>query len=268
MPTASKRNWDYHYDVYQEFLKKKPGTSSSDFARQNGLPDEACRKAFKRIDARRTRTPRTETGRTGVQGKVGIFSDVSTEEAVEVIKNISYSRSVALHSKILVSINTAMERIKTLQKCEKKILPETMKDLKDGYGAVIDVVRVQREIGPFILELQDRAKLEEIFTKLQDREYDITQASLEISKLGANLPEALRIMLSKTPPIMIANNFESPDMDELDQRALETLKQVQWQHECFLPQRRQEVIEMKQEMKGSESFAPEEKKGNPEGEEK
>ncbi len=114
-----------------------------------------------------------------------------------------------------------------------------------------------REIMPFIAELKDRTGIEGIISKLQDRQYDVTQAALEISKMGVNLPEALRIMLSKTPPVVIANNFEMPDTDELDQRALETLQQVQWQYECFLPERREEVIQMKKELSGAESFVPE-----------
>jgi hypothetical protein len=98
--------------------------------------------------------------------------------------------------------------------------------------------------------------IEAIISKLQDRQYDITQASLEISKMGASLPEAMRIMLSKTPPVVIANTFEALDTDELDRRALETLQRVQWQYDDFLPERRQEVIELKQELKGADAFMP------------
>ena len=69
---------------------------------------------------------------------------------------------------------------------------------------------------PFISELTDRVGIEGVITSLQSRAIDITQAALEISKMGANLPEALKIMLSKTPPIMIANTFEGPSEAELD----------------------------------------------------
>lgn len=100
----------------------------------------------------------------------------------------------------------------------------------------------------------DPQKVEVIISKLMGREYDVTQAALEISRLGASLPEALRIMLSKTPPVMITQSFEAPSMDELDQRALEVMQGIQWQYSNFLPERRQEVIEMKQELKGVDSF--------------
>lgn len=102
----------------------------------------------------------------------------------------------------------------------------------------------------------DLDKVERIVSRLQTHEIDITDASLEISKLGANMPEAMRIMLSKTPPVVIANNLEMPSEAELDQRALEAMEHVKWQLECFLPERQQEVIELKKELAESDSFAP------------
>ncbi len=261
MPRGSKHNWDYLYDVYQKLLEEKPGTSSSEFARQNGLPSsEACRVAFHRIAKKRaSRTFRTDASRTKIcttQGTTDIFAEVSPTETSEIVQQVCSARVVAVHAKVLTNLVAAMDRLDIIQGCEKNIMPETMRDVKDAYQSVNELLRALREIMPFILELKDRTGLEDIISRLQGREYDVTQAALEISKMGANLPEALKIMLSKTPPVMIANNFEMTNLAELDQRALEALKQVQWQYECFLPKRRDEVIELKKELKSAESFAP------------
>lgn len=100
----------------------------------------------------------------------------------------------------------------------------------------------------------DLQKVEAIVSRLLMNEIDITRAALEVSQIGGNLPEALRIMLSKTPPIMIANSFEVTTTEELDQRALEVMQGIQQQWNIFLPERREEVLALKQELKGIESF--------------
>lgn len=268
MPPAPKHNWNYLYDVYQKFLEEKPGTSSSEFARKNGISEEACRKAFKRLEDKRT--IRTESGRTNGRKKTSIFEDVTHEEVAEVVKHISSPRIVALHAKVLATLYTELEYLKTLQavrvekddKGQNKIKIETTRDLKDSVQTSNEIVRTCREIMPFISELKDRTGVEDVINRLMNREIDVTQAALELSQLGVNLPEAIKIMLAKVPPVVIAQNFKAPlDDDELDQRALEVLQQVKWQYECFLPQRRQEVIELKKEMKGAETFAPESEEG-------
>jgi predicted CopG family antitoxin len=260
MPPAPKHNWAYLYDVYQKLCEEKSDTSVAEFSRQNNVEEGSCRMAFNRIrkkiakrTARTTRTNQTENKRNNSD----IFTEISPTETREIVQQVCSARVVAVHAKVLANLIAAMDRLDIIQGCEKKIKPETMRDIKDAYQSVNELLRALRDIMPFILELKDRTGLEDIISRLQGREYDVTQAALEISKMGANLPEALKIMLSKTPPVMIANNFEMTNLDELDQRALEALKQVQWQHECFLPQRRDEVIELKKELKGADSFAPE-----------
>jgi hypothetical protein len=266
MPPLPKYNWSYLYDVYQKLLETVPDTSSSDFARQNGVSEEACRKAFKRIENKhkKWRTIRTKNGRTNGQTNPGLFDDVSPEEATEIVKQVSNSRLVAVHAKVLAILCSNLNQLEDIQAKVRArdadgnfiIKIETQLDAKTSVQVVNEITRGLQEIMPFIVELQERAGLDKIISKLQNREYDVTQAAIEISRIGSSLPEALRIMLSKTPPVMIANNFEVTNLDELDQRALEALKQVQWQHECFLPQRRDEVTELKKELQCIESFAP------------
>ena len=267
MPPAPKHNWRYLYDVYQEYLKENPGTAVADFARKNSVDEGACRAAFNRIGKKRTiRTIRTENRRTVGRKEPSIFDDVSPEEATEIVQQISDPRIVECHAKVLTMLFRSLDRIDFVHKkqCEQnedgteKIKIETIRDVKDEYQSQREFIYVLREIMPFISEIKDRVGIENVITNLQGRVIDVTQAALEISKMGVNLPEALKIMLSKTPPIMISNNFDGPDIAELDQRALETLQQVRWQHDHFIETRRQEVIELKKELKSADSFAPEE----------
>lgn len=269
MPRAAKHNWAYLYDVYQKFCETKPGTSVSEFARAHEIPDGACRDAFRRIDKKKQRAIHSKNARANTRKTPTLFDEVSPEETTGIVQQISDARLVAVHAKVLTILCSGLNQLDAIHQkvCERDangnfiIKIETQLDAKTAVQIVNETTRGLQEIMPFIIDLQERAGLDNIISKLQGREYDITQAALEVARLGANLPEALKIMLSKTPPVMIANNFEMTNLDELDQRALEALKQVQWQHECFLPQRREEVIELKKEMKGAESFAPEKEKG-------
>lgn len=265
MSRTAKHNWAYLYEVYQKLCEAEPGTQVSEFARIHGLPAGACREAFRRIRDKKARTKRTKDTRTNARKTPTLFDEVSPEETIGIVQQISDARLVAVHAKVLTILCSGLNQLDAIHQkvCERDangnfiIKIETQLDAKTAVQIVNETTRGLQEIMPFIIELQERAGLDNIISKLQGREYDITQAALEVARLGANLPEALKIMLSKTPPVMIANNFEMTNLAELDQRALEALKQVQWQHECFLPQRREEVIELKKEMKGAESFAPE-----------
>jgi len=266
MPPAPKSNWNYLYDVFKKLREAEPGAKISVFARSHGVSSGACREAFRRIESKKTRTVRTKNTRTNARKEPCVFDEVSPEEATEIVKQISDPRLVGCHARVLSMLYRAFDRIDYVHKkqCEhnedgtEKIKIETIRDVKDEYQAQREFIYVIREIMPFISEIKDRVGIEAVINNLQARTIDVTQAALEISKMGVNLPEALKIMLSKTPPVVIANNFEMTSTEELDQRALETIQQLKWQHEHFLAERRQEVIELKKELKGSESFAPEE----------
>lgn len=268
MPPTPKHNWIYLHDVYQKLLEAAPDTSYAEFARQNGVEESACRAAFNRLKKKSAklavRTVRTKNERTNGRTKPSLFDELSPEEATGIVQQICGARLVEVHAKVLTVLCANLNQLEAIQQkvCERDkdgnliIKIETALDAKTSVQTVNETTRGLQEIMPFIIELQERAGLDNIISKLLGREYDVTQAALEISRLGASLPEALRIMLSKTPPIMIANNFEMTSTEELDQRALETMQQVQWQYECFIPERREDIIEIKKELAGAESFAP------------
>jgi len=248
----ASQNWNYLLSVWQKFKENNPTATLKQFAVDNGVKYASCHMAFSRIEHKQQSTKSTINKST-------IFDGIAPDKTREIVQQINSSRIVAIHAEVLSRLYQSLQRLKQIQDCEKDIKIETAADLKSSYQSVNELTRALREIMPFILELKDRADLEDILSKLQDREYDVTQAALEISKMGANLPEALKIMLAKTPPVMIANNFEMASTEELDQRALEVLQGVQWQYDSFIDNRRQEVIELKKELQDTESFLLEKK---------
>ncbi len=102
MPPAPKHNWNYLYDVYQKLCETAPDTSYAEFARQHGINEASLRAAFNRIKAKRAkRTIRTKNERTNERKKPSVFDDVSPDEAVEIVKQVSSDRVIAVHAKVL-----------------------------------------------------------------------------------------------------------------------------------------------------------------------
>jgi len=255
---TAKHDWPYLKSVWDQFKEKNPGATLKQFTIDNGLPYDSCQMAFKRIEARTNKQPATNKPTKNQQT---IFDPVSPSEAKDVIEAVTTERIAAVHAEVLTRLYRALKRLEEIQDKEVKVEITTALDVKQSVSAVGDMVRTLREIMPFILELRDRGNLDDIITRLQNREYDVAHASLEISKMGLNLPEALRILLSKSPPIVINQEFAGVDEQELNDRAMEALEGIGWQYENFLPQRRQEVIELKKELSHADSFGTTEKFG-------
>lgn len=98
----------------------------------------------------------------------------------------------------------------------------------------------------------------ETATILDDWEADkltTKEAAVRFAKLGLPLPEVLRIELSKQEPEQpqVADPITPEEMDRKYQEAMEERNR---QKETFLPERRQEVIELKEEVKSASSFDP------------
>jgi len=257
---TAKHDWPYLKSVWDQFREKNPGATLKQFTIDNGLPYASCQVAFNRIDKQQPSNNLKSDNQTKI--KQTIFDPVSPNEAKEVIEAVTNARVAAVHAEVLSRLYRALKRLEVIQDKEVKVEITTALDVKQSVSAVGDMVRTLREIMPFILELRDRGNLDDIITRLQNREYDVAHASLEISKMGLNLPEALRILLSKSPPIVINQEFAGVDEQELNDRAMEALEGIGWQYENFLPQRRQEVIEIKKELSHADSFGTTEKPGN------
>ena len=257
--SRAAQDWQYLFGVWEKFIEANPTATLKRFAEEQNIPYQQIQIAFNRISRKRKAIAINQSKQS--TAKQSLFDPVTSGEAKTVVEAVCNERVAIVHAEILTRLYRALKRLEEIQDAEKAIDIKTAQDVKHSVSAVSDLVRTLREIMPFIIELRDRGNLEAIIGKIQAREFDVTHASLELSKMGVNLPDALRIMLAKTPPIVIENHLESPNMDVLDQRAQEALEHVNWQLECFLPKRGQEIIELKQELKDVESFKPQAEKG-------
>jgi len=259
VPAKASRDWRYLYGVWEKFQEANPGVTLKRFSEEQSIPYAQIQIAFNRIN--RKKAIKQSNQSSSNQSAKTIFDPVSPDEAQDVINAVTNERVAAVHAEVLTRLYRALKRLEEIQDKEVKVEITTALDVKQSVSAVGDMVRTLREIMPFILELRDRGNLDDIITRLQNREYDVAHASLEISKMGLNLPEALRILLSKSPPIVINPEFAGVDEQELNDRAMEALKGIGWQYENFLPQRRLEVIELKKELSHADSFRTAEKFG-------
>ena len=96
-----------------------------------------------------------------------------------------------------------------------------------------------------------------IIQDLLDEKITMREAALKLYLIGEQIPEVMKIELEKTP-------VEPPppelppamDEDELERRYREQLNKAQEQKDVWVPQRREEVQQIKDELKDNDSFAP------------
>jgi hypothetical protein len=105
-------------------------------------------------------------------------------------------------------------------------------------------------------ESPDKKALE-ILDCLISGDIDVTAAGLQFSRAGIPLPEALRVLLAKvqaeTPPPDLPASI--PD-EELEARYQAQLDKNEKQVTEFVPARQEEVRQLKEELKGVESYGP------------
>jgi hypothetical protein len=82
------------------------------------------------------------------------------------------------------------------------------------------------------------------------------EAGYKLALLGLPLPEVLKIELSKERPV---EDDPSAYFDpfQFEQKVAEAMEAVGYQREHFVPERQAEVAQLKDELKGLDSFSPE-----------
>lgn len=95
-----------------------------------------------------------------------------------------------------------------------------------------------------------------ILQALRNGEITVRDAAYDISILGEPLPEILKIELTKDGRDSL-DIGEGTSADELERRAQEALVATMAQREYFLPQRQEEVRQIKESLKHLSSFNPE-----------
>ena len=121
MSRTAKHNWAYLYEVYQKLCEAEPGTQVSEFARIHGLPAGACREAFRRIRDKKARTKRTKDTRTNARKTPTLFDEVSPEETIGIVQQISDARLVAVHAKVLTILCSGLKQLDAIHQkvCER-----------------------------------------------------------------------------------------------------------------------------------------------------
>lgn len=95
-----------------------------------------------------------------------------------------------------------------------------------------------------------------ILEQVRDGKLSSRDAAYELQINGVPLPEILKIELSKAAPEEeVPENCPTPD--EIEKRAMEAREAAQAQRDYFVPERRKEVQQMKEDMKQHESFGGE-----------
>lgn len=95
-----------------------------------------------------------------------------------------------------------------------------------------------------------------ILEQVRDGKLSSRDAAYELQINGVPLPEILKIELSKAAPEEeMPENCPTPD--EIEKRAMEAREAAQAQRDFFVPERRKEVQQLKEDLKQHESFGGE-----------
>lgn len=100
-------------------------------------------------------------------------------------------------------------------------------------------------------------KVARILKAVQDGTTTVRDAALEINRLGLPLPEVLQIELSRMSPEPPPPDLPAGISDEeLERRHQEVMRKIEEEKNKWLPGRIAEVADLKKELTGRDSFAP------------
>ena len=102
----------------------------------------------------------------------------------------------------------------------------------------------------------DSSKMRSILKRAMGGEITPMEAAYQINILGLPLPEVLKLQLARadnTPP---PDDDKGMSVEEMERRAQEAFQSQNMERTTFLPERRQDVIDLKEQMKNVESFGP------------
>ena len=132
------------------------------------------------------------------------------------------------------------------------------KNIKAGSDAsVIFALKTLGKVRGWVERETSNSKVIEILSRALSEEISPREAAYQITMLGLPLPEVLKIELSKIQP-----EPPPPDLppsvsdEELETQYQKKMTEIKKQEENWVPERQEDVSQLKEELKDVESFGP------------
>ena len=154
-----------------------------------------------------------------------------------------------LHTEIILKPNSDDDEDDAPKRVRRTVI-----ELVDRRAVLMDLAKLQKM---FSDNFSPRAETAQIIQDLEDGKLTLIEAGYRFTRLGLPLPEIIKIQLSKREEEEGDGPVVTPvtpaDLDRLYREALASRDKQLGQ---FLPERQQQVLQIKHDLKSSESFAP------------
>ncbi|MBF0398661.1 MAG: hypothetical protein HQK78_17935 [Desulfobacterales bacterium] len=165
MGKKAEHNWDALYDVWKQ---RKANETLVQFCEKFNLKYDNTKKAFSRVEEKKGQIEGQKRDNEKIGQKNPEFKSEEKEEnslsiKIEQVK-IDHDN---IYSRAMASLISAMERVERVQLIEIAVdnTIKTTKEVKEVYSSMNDLVKALRDILPFIMELKNKAMIEEIRTR-------------------------------------------------------------------------------------------------------
>ena len=245
-PKSEPKQKRYDWDALKTDYMLGNYSSLSDFARTHGIAPKS--ESFRK----KTATWKDE------KEKIGSIFEAKIREALLDGQVAEKYRSIHAHAfRVHLALFDLWQEVG--EAAATWGAPETP---EAGIKIAMFISRMQKAVADLLPSIHGLGQLSEInaiFDQLSEGKIDIAQVSIELMKLGIQLPRALEILLTKHVPM-------EPEPDEGDwiteQKILEKrremrLAEIEHERTHFVAERTEYVNGLKREMKGSWDEKPE-----------
>ncbi len=150
-------------------------------------------------------------------------------------------------------VSLILEGIDKLREALKVCNPESAKfgEIMNGIRILSEQTRLEFMEGPTVSEVTF-----DILRGVANGDMSLRDAAVKFNQEGLAIPKSIEIMLSKEPPEEEPEEINSIlDEEELERRYEEAMSAVQEEREIFLPERRNEVQALKEELSDKDQWS-------------
>lgn len=215
--------------------------SLSDFARHKGLNPDAG--AF----------------RYATKGWLEQKEKIRAKTEKKAIAEIAENEAVRIQGKIIGVISNIADRLEVIDdQCAAMF--ENIKEPLDAQRACAvlrHMIQIARDYPAAVWKNVNVDQFTQLNQDLIDGKIDIETAILKIDMMGREIPRAHEMLLKRpgVEEVDIDKALNVPTDKELDTLYEERLAEVKRQKQEFVPKRREEIKQMKEELKQRDSFA-------------